>query len=338
MVQHEKFRRILDEQSSQQLFRLLDNPGRHFKISLIFGALRNAAHLNGQGEGRPYLNVGHTGLNSPQFRTWVSSANVRPIYMVHDLIPITHPQFCRQGEDSRHRDRMSTVLRTAAGVIGNSKATLEELANFARTTKLKMPPSHAAWLGSEILPKARGANSPSLATFVTLGTIEARKNHIMLLRIWSRLIERLGREAPQLVIIGGRGWEAEPTFELLDRLSDHVVELNHCSDVELAAYLSSARALLFPSLAEGYGLPLIEALGAGVPVLASDLPVFREIAGDIPMYLDPGDENGWEAAILDYMNPDSISRTGQLERMRSFHRPDWKSHFEGVESWLDGLG
>ena len=241
----------------------------------------------------------------------------------------------------RHRERMKTVLETASGVIGNSQVTLDELALFARSEKLKMPPAIAAWLGTDPLPSAPAAPPLVRPTFVILGTIEARKNHLLLLNIWSRLVDRLGENAPKLVIIGGRGWEADRVFNLLDhseKLRGHVAELENCSDEELAQHLAAARALLFPSTTEGYGLPLVEALALGVPVIASDLPVFREIGGDIPAYLSPDDETGWEATILDYAKQNSASRAAQLERMRGFQAPNWKSHFDKVEHWLQTLG
>jgi len=116
------------------------------------------------------------------------------------------------------------------------------------------------------------------------------------------------------------------------------VELNRCSDEELARHLASARALLFPSLVEGFGLPLVEALGIGVPVIASDLPVFREIGRDIPTYLEASDQQAWEAAILDYARPESGERQSQLLRMKGFKAPDWKGHFDTIEKWLRSVG
>lgn len=340
VVQREGFRRILDIKASQELFRLLDDPGRSFKTRIVAGALRNARRLRGRGRGRIYLNVGHTGLDSPGFRQWVVKAEVRPVYLIHDLIPITHPEFCRAGEGEKHRERIRTILMTAAGIIGNSRATLDELAAFARAERLPMPPGIFAWLGIEPLPRPGNITPPERPTFVTIGTIEGRKNHLLLLEIWSRLIDRLGDKAPRLLIIGQRGWEAENVFKLLDhseRFRGHVVELSQCTDEELAKHLSMARALLFPSQAEGYGLPLIEALGMGVPAIASDLPVMREIGGEIPVYLEPLDGGAWEAAILDFANAKSAARKAQLRRMESFHLPDWDSHFAAVERWLDAL-
>lgn len=304
------------------------------------GSLRNLGRFNGKGEGRLYLNVGHTGLNSRGFRSWVQKADVRPIYLVHDLIPITHPQFCRAGEAHKHRERMRTVLTTGTGIIGNSKATLADISVFAAEEHLKVPATLAAWLGADPLPAPDPVSPSQPPTFVALGTIEARKNHLLLLEVWSTLVESLGNDAPRLLVIGQRGWEADHVFRLLDEkgsLKAHVIELNHSTDQEIANHLASARALLFPSFAEGYGLPLLEAFGAGVPVIASDLPVFREVGGDIPAYLSPYDAAAWKKMILDYTSPTSAARAAQVERIKSFRKPDWDSHFNAVEAWLRGF-
>ena len=340
VVQHDRFRRILDWEASQRLFEILASPA-HFRLKLPLGVFRHLLGLDCSGGHRLYLNIGHTGLDAPGFRDWVRTADVRPVYLVHDLIPITHPEYCRAGEAERHRGRMRTVLETAAGVIGNSQATLDELFSFAASEDLATPPSLAAWLGTDSLPFPRIIRVPERPTFVVIGTIEARKNHMMLLDIWSRLAARLGNQAPRLLIIGQRGWEADDVFAVLDgnrQLRSHVVELSHCSDEELARNLAEARALLFPSMVEGYGLPLVEALGMGVPVIASDLPVFREIGSNLPTYLSPTDSAAWEAAILEYARPDSEARAAQLGRIRDFQAPGWKGHFDAVEAWLPTLG
>lgn len=341
VVQYGGFKRILNKRASRDLFALLEAPSRRFRSSLIFSLMKHFRPFGGEGGGRYYLNVGHTGLNSARFARWVATADVKPVYLVHDLIPITHPQFCRAGEARKHSERMRTVLLTAKGVIGNSQATLDDLASFADVQDLKMPPAVPAWLGTDPLPVRTHLRPPDRPTFVIVGTIEGRKNHQMLLNIWSRLIARLGRETPKLLIIGQRGWEAESVLRRLDgdeKLSGHVVELSHCSDDELASHFASARALLFPSLSEGYGLPLAEALGMGVPVIASDLPVFREIAGSVPAYLSPFDDQAWEEAILDYASSESPTRAAQLDRIKSFRPYDWQSHFDRVETWLRTLG
>jgi glycosyltransferase involved in cell wall biosynthesis len=338
VVHHPRFRRILDRASSGRLFDLLRGPPERFRGALVTGALRRLGGHACDSKGRLYLNIGHTGLDQDGFGAWVRQSDARPVYFVHDLIPLTNPEFCRPGEAERHRKRMRTALATASGVIANSHSTIDELTRFAGAEALPCPPALAAWLGTRDFQRNSDAHSPAARpTFLVLGTIEARKNHLLLLRIWQRLAERMKSAIPQLVIIGQRGWEADEVFNILDgkqAISDHVIELNACADDELARHFAGARALLFPSKVEGYGLPLVEALAAGLPVIASDLPVFHEIGQGVPMLLDPEDEGAWERAILDFAQPKSAARADQLRRLAGFRAPTWSDHFEAVEAWL----
>jgi glycosyltransferase involved in cell wall biosynthesis len=126
-------------------------------------------------------------------------------------------------------------------------------------------------------------------------------------------------------------------LERCESLKGVVIEEAHCSDEQLHAYLQHAQALLFPSFVEGYGMPLAEALALKVPVLASDLGVFHEIADDIPDYLDPLDGPGWLARIHAYAQANSPERNAQLTRIERFREPTWAEHFEHVDGFLETL-
>lgn len=286
------------------------------------------------------FNTGHSGLELPEYPAMLRKMGVRPLFVVHDLIPITHPEYCRAGEDARHITRMSNLLALAHGVITNSQATLDDLSEFANKSSLPMPSAVVALLAPGMMAASPGVRPLAAQYFVMLGTIEPRKNHIMLLQVWRQLVERLGEQAPRLVVIGQRGWECENVVDLLERctsLKGAVIELQSCSDQELVTWLHHAQALLFPSFVEGYGMPLVEALALGVPVIASDLPVFREIAQSIPEYVNPLDGKRWIDLIMDYAQPDSASRAAQLLRMVQFNTPDWAEHFVKVDAMLDQL-
>ena len=312
--------------------------GKGRLLQLLMPALATARRAP-RHEGMVYLNVGHTGLDDPALAQWIATNKLRAIYLIHDLIPLTHPQYCRPGEDAKHARRMRTVLESASGIIGNSSDTLDELGKFAAAEGVDMPRGVVAWLGIE---PAQTTNTPppqSAAYFITVGTIEARKNHLLLLDVWKRLVRSLGHHAPQLLIVGGRGWEAEEALRNLDdlgALNGHVREISACSDRELKGLLRGARALLMPSFVEGFGLPVMEALSQGTPVIASDLPVYREIVGDIPTYLDPTNPAQWEEIVRSFCG-DGPERDRQLDRMATYKAPRWDDHFRIVDRWLTQL-
>lgn len=340
---------ILPLAASQDLFAALapsepsSNSTAIFRRRLAWIALRwGWCWLrNLDGKGRFWLNAGHTGLHNTDLVEWCVRANVRPIYLVHDLIPITHPQFCRPGEDAKHAKRIHTVLQTATAVVTNSRDTLDTLTCFAECADMPVPRSIVAWPGCSSLRRGPAADQrENLATFVVLGTIEARKNHALLLSIWKRLVDTMGDACPRLVIVGRRGWEADDVFTMLDQhdFKGKVIEAGPLDDTQLAKVLGQARALLFPSHAEGFGIPLVEALAAGIPVLASDLGVFREISGDIPELLPATDEDEWIAALKDYASDHSVRRQRQLARLEGYTAPTWVEHFDRVDALLERLG
>ena len=136
------------------------------------------------------------------------------------------------------------------------KACLErELGNQgARARPIHVQPFPSPLEGESVRPAEPWRGHPY---FVMLGTIEPRKNHLLLLHVWRRLVAETPN-APRLVIVGARGWENEQVADVLDRaesLKAHVVEMSRLRSADLVALLSGARALLAPSFGEGYGLP-----------------------------------------------------------------------------------
>jgi glycosyltransferase involved in cell wall biosynthesis len=307
--------------------------------------------------GSVLLNTGHTGLDDQRYVDMLQRRAVTPLLIIHDLIPITHPQFCRSGERIRHERRMRNALSVASGIICNSTSTLKALSEYCESIGMAMPPAAAAPLalhfnGSQAYAGPRspfnlqasagssrfaGAKAPY---FVLLSTIEPRKNHLMILQVWQRLVERHGADAPRLVLIGQRGWECEHVARLLDRaeaIRSFIIEKSHCGDDELTTLLAGAQALLFPTFTEGFGMPVIEALAQGVPVIASDLQVFREFAGDIPDYADPLDAPRWLELLESYCRAGSLQREAQLVRMKGFECPTWEGHFALVDRLLERI-
>jgi glycosyltransferase involved in cell wall biosynthesis len=341
VIQKRNLRMVLNAKASDALFELLLFGGPRIRSNLTTCLAKIGWQRESGFRGKIYLNIGHTGLDAPRLPNWLKRNKLRPVFFVHDVIPITHPQYCREGEAGRHSQRMRHLLQSADGVIANSQDTLDQLCQFAASQSLTLPKQKiVALLGAEA-PQitAPSADYPNRPYFVVVGTIEARKNHLLLLKIWQRLILDLGDKAPILLLIGQRGWEIDDFAQILDQddsLQGHVIELGRCGDSQMIGLLSGARALLMPSFAEGFGIPVIEALQCGAPVIASDLGVFREVAGEIPLYLRPDDLTAWKEAILSY-SAGSEDRQRQLSLIANYVAPTWGDHFRKVDSWIEGI-
>lgn len=339
------FSSVLSEADSARAFRIVLDPafpGTAEMVGLILKAYFSW-WFPADVKDCVLFNTCHTRLHDPGYARSLARRGARMVFVVHDLIPITHPEYFRDGQHGIHARRVRNALERGHGIIVNSRSTHDALDRFAGEEGVPMPPVAVAPLASALPAAEPGPRPIDEPYFVILGTIEPRKNHLLLLHLWRDLVTRHTGKSdaiPRLVVIGQRGWECENIVDLLERceqLQGHVIELNSCGDGELAAWLRHAQALLFPSYTEGYGLPLAEAIALGTPAIASDLPVFHEVAGDIPDYADPLDGRRWAELIADYAGEASALRAAQLERMKAFRPSTWQQHFETVDAFIGKL-
>jgi glycosyltransferase involved in cell wall biosynthesis len=294
-----------------------------------------------------FLLVSHRALDRADAIAALHAAGAAFVPLLHDVIPLSHPEYTRPSQVGRHARRLATVAALADGVLVNSAATEAAVrAHLPWHGAAHSPAIAVAPLGIDAT--AAQAPQPMLADaaqrargddpyFVMLGTIEPRKNHLLMLHLWRALAAE--GTPPRLVIIGRRGWANAPVLDLLDRCAalrhGLVQEAGALPDAAVAPLLAGARALLFPSFAEGYGLPVAEALAAGLPVLCSDLPALREVAGGVADMLDPTDGPAWRQAVRDYADPASPRRAAQHRRMAAWRPPHWDAHFTAAETLLD---
>jgi len=258
----------------------------------------------------------------------------------------------READKEKHMERMDTVLSLSSSLIlTNSEDSKAEILKYARETSEKIK----NFSSKRIIPMAIGVedqiktfkeepfhtlNSLKNSTyFVVIGTIEPRKNHLLLLNLWRELIKELDHnKIPKLIIIGKRGWENENIIDMIDRcdsLNGYVHELSNLSDKELFGILKGSKALLFPSFVEGWGMPLVEAMTLNVPVICSDIPVFKEAGQGLADYISPINGEAWGEVVLNYTKKDSSLRTAQLDRLKKFKTPQWDAHFNKLDTLLD---
>ena len=305
----------------------------------LYLLLRSLAFRRSIPKGSTLVVSTHSWLAHEETWQWLRERECKAVVFLHDLIPIQFPEYAHPREKALHERRLNNTLRYSGGIIVNSRCTESAVRAQAKRVGLPVPPILVASLGHE-LPECAPVSPPlenASPYFVILGTIEARKNHLLLLTLWRELVKRHGAGTPRLIVVGRRGWECEQVVDLLERceaIHPYLIEKNAASDDEVVSLLAGARALLMPSYAEGFGMPVQEALAIGTPVISTPLPAIREFAGDIPDYAEPHDGTRWLELIETYARLHSPQRDAQLQRLKSFRHHTWQEHFKMVQNFL----
>lgn len=256
-------------------------------------------------------------------------------FFVHDLLPLRQPDWFDAGVSAAFSRWLDTVSTLADGLICNSRATADDLLDWLDAT----PPRRAtplqigyAHLGADLdasLPSggiaadeatvlAQLAGRPAL---LMVGTLEPRKMHAQALDA----MEQLWRDGSDLclVIVGKPGWRLEALQQRLrlhPELGARLFWLERASDELLQRLYRTSSALLAASQAEGFGLPLVEAARHGLPVIARDLPVFREVGGRHAWYFNAGDGAQLAAALRDWR---ALHAEGQAPASSGMRQLDW---------------
>lgn len=270
-----------------------------------------------------YLNVGQLGWAAPQTMGWLARRpDVAVALMLHDVIALTHPGlFTGFGVWSQQR-MLRCAARRLDGLLTTTQAAADAIAEVlkglggrvGRTISLPLPLAPGF-----CRPDAPDAGLAGARYFVVCGALEPRKNHALLLRLWAR------RPEATLVVIGTPS-RAAPDLPTRIQALPGVIHASGLSTPALRLLMRHAQALLMPSLAEGYGLPVQEALSLGVPVIASDIPAHREIAQGQALLLPPEDELAWLQALRAPPDPPI-----------AYQAMTGPEYFQRIEAFLSGL-
>jgi alpha-1,2-rhamnosyltransferase len=255
--------------------------------------------------------------------------------LLYDLLPVTNPEWFDESLAESFQKWFERVVDEADFFLGISEATISEFRRQVRQRKKRgpaLPPSVSFALGADFQPLHAGPGSirsrvkeifpknGPVPVYLAVGTLEPRKNHGYILDAFDRLWSRGGNAS--LCIVGRKGWKCE---EVLSRLEKHpeagkrLFAFHDLEDEELLYCYDRARALLIASKNEGFGLPIIEALMRGLRVLASDIPVFREVGSDFCTYFD-------------LSSPESLSKLIEREGQGALPEPRPVSEF-GWVTW-----
>lgn len=276
----------------------------------------------------------------------VRDAGVPVAGVIYDLIPISHPQFCDEVLVKAFRawfaasvgmvDRYFSISRATSQALEAHLATCPPCATKPTFDVFQMGatvPQLASWSAASVRDKLKDAFSADAPahTYLTVSTLEPRKNHALLLdafdRLWADGVN------VRLCLVGKVGWKVDA---LMNRIRSHpefgrrLLHFHDLSDEELVFAYRQAHCLLFPSFIEGFGLPIVEALHHGLPVMASDTPVHREVGGERLAYFPVDDP----AALARRIKELEKSGIPAFMQPRTGGMPTWK---DSAASLLDLL-
>jgi glycosyltransferase involved in cell wall biosynthesis len=286
-----------------------------------------------------YLNVGQLQIFRPWFWWLLRRPDVMSVFMIHDVTPIEHPAHHLPVVVKLHHRIVRNTAEFAKVLIFPSRAAQESVCTELRKYTARELVSSVELLPvpDEFLGTATADLELSKASyFIICGSIDPHKNHLFLLEIWKELVAKLGAKAPKLVIAGSPQAASDAVFAALEAdpaVHGHVIIATGVSTPGLRRLITGARALLMPSLSEGFGLPIVEALAQGTAVIASDIPAHREAgSGGAVLYLSLSDRKAWIERIEALSVQPRIRSTPADQ---SYTPKTWEDYFSGIESLLE---
>lgn len=267
---------------------------------------------------------------------------IRFVVMYHDLLPVTHPQFVAP----RHIPTFTSWLHAMAGVVDlaltPSKSSANALAEWMVQAGYAVPPIRPIRFGAGF-PSTTSASVPAAPVrrrhVLYVSTIEIRKNHMTLFRIWERFIARHGPDnVPELLFAGKFGWEIEELKAALARtsfLNGKIRAVGNLTDAEMARLYRESRFTVFPSACEGWGLPVAESLYFGRYCIASNATSVPEVGGRFVDYHDPFDiDEAYRLIERALFEPGFVEEKERLITAE-YVRPTWEDAAGALMSALD---
>ena len=270
----------------------------------------------------------------PRYRTMRAVANIQDLAFLKfpDLTLLTD-------ESKRYYGQVHRAAQDADALIALSNSARDDIVSLlgVKPEKVVVVPAAA---GEQFKPPADFRQAQELAArefglpapeeggyILFVGTIEPRKNLPTLLEAYSKLLDgKRASPAPALAVVGREGWLFEQVHTRIDdlRLHGHVRLLGGVSDAALVRLYQGARAFVMPSLYEGFGLPVLEAMQSGVPVVSSNAGSLAEVAGEAAILVEPMDVDGWAAGIERVLLDDRGSARMVEAGLRQAGRFSWE--------------
>jgi glycosyltransferase involved in cell wall biosynthesis len=271
-------------------------------------------------------------FHSPDFIPPAYGAANRVI-TVHDLNFWYYPEFLTKESRRYYLDQIEWAVRVADHIIADSDHTRNDLMRILGVADDKVSTVYLAANPLYSMPRATDEIDSVLQQFelpagfiLFVGTLSPRKNVILLLSAYEILLKSSKTETP-LVLVGATGWLSDEIFDTISRLNlgSQVLHLEGVSDYELSCLYPAAGLLALPSYYEGFGLPPLEAMHSGCPVVSSNRGSLPEIVGDAGPLIDPENLDGWVSSMEILLKDEGARETARTKGYAQAKRFSWEN-------------
>jgi glycosyltransferase involved in cell wall biosynthesis len=283
--------------------------------------------------------------------------NLINVVTVHDLVAIKVPFWVRAKTVEIHHKKLSFARQLCEGVICSSKSTENDFKEYAggytkgetRTIHMAVKPfdTHEGITFddvNDILKENNYSPVKKQKYYIHIGTFDPRKNLVLLVETFLSLLDKKEFADMKLVLIGGRGWGElyEKIQGLIEqrfpvRTKSPIIVLNYLHDYYLNILMKNARGLVYPSHYEGFGLPVLEAMQYGVPVITSNVTSLPEVGGDASIYINPNDPDTMKEALYNLATDDELYKSCSKKSIDQEKKFTWKKTAKETLNFYDDL-
>lgn len=262
---------------------------------------------------------------------------------IYDIISITHPQFCEERGVYNFMDYIGAHLMYADKIIVNAKATVKELEKLSQQVGCNLPKCEVVYLGADfqkgdVQETQIDASIKEIVKgkpyILMVGTLEPRKNHKLMIEAYDRGLKELGYH---VIFAGYLGWNMKQFEQEMKDHADYGKGIYHfvgLDDVTISYLYQNAKFLAFCSYTEGFGLPIIESLQRGTPVLAADVPVLREVGGGFCLWFEQDNAQMLCDVVKEYTK-NALQYEKLKEQVRLFQAANWDETIRKINSCLE---
>ena len=240
----------------------------------------------------------------------------RSVLTIHDLSILLHADTHRADLARRARRRLPVMARSATRIITATECVRREICEHlhVKADRVTVTP-YAPRSGFQAVPAAQANQTKQRLGIedefiLFVGTVEPRKNLLTLVRAFEQILRQTARR-PQLVVVGAEGWLMDELFAFIreSSISERLLLTGYLNDDDLRALYSSCTVFVYPSIYEGFGLPPLEAMACGAPVIASNIATFQETLGSAAQLVEPNDVEALARSIVEILSDENRRRT-----------------------------